>query len=248
VSREILQHDRMLDRIRAGSVKRVLGLLEDLAEKEADKYAQFWQHFGRVLKEGLGEDAANSERIAKLLRFSSTLEGKEDADVRLSDYVARMREGQKTIYYVSADSFKAAANSPHLELFRKKGIEVLLLGDPVDEWMMVHLTEFDGKPLQSIAKGDLDLGDLADAEEKQALEQAAGEFGPLLERLKDALSEQVRDIRLTGRLTDSPACLVVDAHEFGIGLQRMLKAAGQSLGESQPILEINPEHVLIKRL
>lgn len=248
VSREILQHDRMLDRIRAGSVKRVLGLLEDLAEKEPDKYALFWQHFGRVLKEGLGEDAANSERIAKLLRFSSTLEGKEEADVRLSEYVERMQEGQKAIYYVSADSFKAAASSPHLELFRKKGIEVLLLSDPVDEWMMVHLTEFDGKPLQSIAKGDLDLGDLADAEEKQALEQAAGEFEPLLERLKDALSEQVRDIRLTGRLTDSPACLVVDTHEFGIGLQRMLKAAGQSLGESRPILEINPEHVLIKRL
>lgn len=248
VSREILQHDRMLDRIRSGVVQRVLRLLENLAEKDAEKYALFWQHFGRVLKEGIGEDFANKERIAKLLRFSSTLEGKDVADVRLADYVARMREGQKAIYYVSGDSFKAAANSPHLELFRKKGIEVLLFADPVDEWLMVHLTEFDGKPLQSIAKGDLDLGDLSDEDEQQALDQAADEFEPVIERLKQALAERVRDVRLTSRLTDSPACLVVDAHEFGIGLQRMLKAAGQSLLESRPILEVNPQHVLISRL
>lgn len=248
VSREILQHNRLLDRIRSGSVRRVLGLLEEMAEKEPEKYASFWRNFGRVLKEGPAEDPSNSERIAKLLRFSSTLEGKEEADVSLAAYVERMQEGQKAIYYVTADTFKAAANSPHLELFRKKGIEVLLLGDPVDEWLVAHLGEFSGKPLQSVAKGDLDLGELADAEEKQALEQATGDYQTLIERLKTMLAAQVRDVRLTGRLTDSPACLVVDAHEFGIGLQRMLKAAGQSFGESRPILEINPEHTLIKRL
>ncbi|HEX5514979.1 MAG TPA: molecular chaperone HtpG [Gammaproteobacteria bacterium] len=248
VSREILQHNRLLDRIRSGSVRRVLGLLEEMAEKEPEKYAGFWRNFGRVLKEGPAEDPGNSERIAKLLRFSSTLEGKEEADVSLAAYVERMQEGQKAIYYVTADTFKAAANSPHLELFRKKGIEVLLLGDPVDEWLVAHLGEFGGKPLQSVAKGDLDLGELTGAEEKQALEQAAGDYQALIERLKTTLTAQVRDVRLTGRLTDSPACLVVDTHEFGIGLQRMLKAAGQSLGESRPILEINPEHGLIKRL
>ncbi len=248
VSREILQHNRLLDRIRAASVKRVLGLLENMAEKEPDKYATFWRQFGRVLKEGPAEDFANRERIAKLLRFSSTLENKEEPDVSLADYVARMKEGQQAIYYVTADSFKAAASSPHLELFRKKGIEVLLLGDPVDEWLVTHLHEFDGKRLTSIAKGDLDLGELADADDKQALEQAAEEYKPLLERLKTALGEQVREVRLTNRLTDSPACLVVDAHEFGLGLQRLLKAAGQSLGETRPILELNPEHVLVRRL
>jgi molecular chaperone HtpG len=248
VSREILQHNRTLDRIRAASVKRLLGLLESMAEQEAEKYATFWQQFGRVLKEGPAEDPANRERIAKLLRFSSTLETQEEADVSLAAYVSRMKDGQKAIYYATADSFKAAAHSPHLELFRKQGIEVLLMGDPVDEWLTAHLHEFDGKPLQSIAKGDLDLGELTAAEDKQALEQAAEEYKPLIERMKTALGEQVRDVRLTGRLTDSPACLVVDAHEFGLGLQRMLKAAGQSLGAIRPILEINPDHVLVKRL
>lgn len=248
VSREILQHNRLLDRIRSGSVRRVLGVLENLATQEPEKYATFWQAFGRVLKEGPAEDPSNSERIAKLLRFSSTHEGKEEADVSLADYIGRMQEGQKSIYYVTADTFKAAAHSPHLELFRKKGIEVLLLGDPVDEWLMAHLHEFDGKPLQSVAKGDLDLGELADADEKQALEQAAGDYQPLIERLQSTLEGQVREVRLTSRLTDSPACLVVAEHELGIGLQRMLKAAGQAIGESQPILEINPEHVLIERL
>ncbi len=248
VSREILQHNRLLERIRAASVKRVLGLLEDMAENDAEKYAKFWATFGRVLKEGIVEDAANRERIAKLLRFSSTHESKETADVALKDYVARMKPEQKAIYYLNADSFKAALSSPHLELFRKKGVEVLLLTDPVDEWLIGYLAEFEGKPLQSIAKGDLDLGELADAQEKEAVEQAKTEYKDLLERMKNVLGDKVKEVRLTQRLTDSPACLVVEADQFGIGLQRVLKAAGHKLPEVAPSLEINPDHPLVRRL
>jgi molecular chaperone HtpG len=248
VSREILQHNRLLDRIRAASVKRVLGMLEDLASSKPEEYADFWQAFGRALKEGPGEDAANRERIARLLRFSSTHEGKETPNVGLADYVGRMREGQEKIYYLTADSFKAALHSPHLEIFRKKGIEVLLLGDPVDEWLMAHLTEFDGKPLQSVAKGALDLSELEDEQDKAEREKVAGQSKELLERLKEALGERVKEVRVSHRLTESPACLVVEAHEFGMNMQQLLKAAGHALPQTQPILEINPEHKLVERL
>jgi molecular chaperone HtpG len=248
VSRELLQHNRVLERIRAGCVKRVLSLLEDMAEKEPEKYARFWATFGRVLKEGPAEDAANRERLARLLRFSSTHEAKEAADVSLADYIGRMKPEQQKVYYLTADSFKAALHSPHLELFRKKGIEVLLLTDPVDEWLMAHLHEFEGKSLQSVAKGALDLGELADAEEKQAVEAAQGEYAELLTRLKDLLKEQVEDVRLSQRLTDSPACVVVESGDFGIGLQKMLKAAGHALPGNKPILELNPDHTLVQRL
>lgn len=248
VSREILQHNRQVDRIRAASVKRVLGLLETMAEEEPEKYADFWSAFGRVLKEGPAEDFANRERIAKLLRFSSTKDGKEEADVTLADYVSRMREGQEKIYYLTAESYKAALNSPHLEVFRKKGVEVLLMWDPVDEWLMAHLTEFDGKPLQSVAKGSLDLGELEDEKDKKEFEQVAEGYKGLVERLQKALGEQVREVRVSHRLTDSPSCVVVESHEFGVNMQHLLKAAGHAVPEAKPILEINPEHALIQRL
>jgi len=248
VSREILQHSRDIDSIRAGATKKALGMLEELAESDREKYTRFWQEFGRVLKEGVGEDFANKERIAKLLRFASTHADSEAEQVSLADYVARMKEGQDKIYYVTADSFAAAKNSPHLEIFRKKGVEVLLLHDRVDEWLVSNLPEFEGRALQSVAKGELNLGALEDAEEKKVREQADDAFKDFVTKIKTALGEQVKEVRISHRLTDSPACLVVDAQEMGMNLERMLKAAGQAVPLSKPILEVNPQHPLVTLL
>lgn len=248
VSREILQESRDVRAIREGSAKRVLSLLEDLAENRKDDYAAFWGEFGQVLKEGVGEDPSNQERIAKLLRFASTQSGDAAQTVSLADYLGRLKEGQDKIYYVTADSFSAASNSPHLEIFRKKGIEVLLLWDRVDEWMLSHLREFDGKSLVSVAKGGLDLADLADEEEKKKQTEVAESFKPLVERLQAALGEQVKEVRVTLRLVDSPACVVVGQNDLSPHLLRMLKAAGQEAPEVKPVLEINPEHALIARI
>ncbi len=246
VSREILQDSRDVRAIREGSTRRVLGLLEDLAENRKDDYAKFWAEFGQVLKEGIGEDHANRERIAKLLRFSTT---KSDAQaVSLANYVGRMKDGQKAIYYVTADTLEAAKNSPHLEVFRKKDVEVLLLADRIDEWMLSFLHEFDGKPLQSVAKGDLDLGELADAAEKEEQAKVADEFKELVGQVKEALGDRVKEVRVTLRLTDSPACVVADRDAMSGHLARLLKAAGQKVPESKPILELNPHHPLVQRL
>src|SRR5690606_22752997 len=248
ISREILQHSRDMDAIRAGSVRKVLDLLADLAEKDKDKYATFWREFGPVLKEGIVEDPANREAIARLLRFASTHADTEAQEVALADYVARMKPGQERIYYVTAESFNAAKHSPHLEVFRRKGVEVLLLSDRVDEWVMTHLTEFDGKPLASVAKGGLDLGGLTDEEDKRREQAAGGEFKELTERIGKALGERVKGVRVTRRLTTSPACLVVEEHDPSVSLSRLLAAAGQRLPQSRPTLEINPEHPLVRRL
>ena len=249
VSREILQHSKEIDGIKAGSVKKVLGLLEDLAENQPEKYATFWKEFGRVLKEGPGEDFANRDKIAGLLRFSTTHTDSEEQTVSLKDYVSRMKEGQDKIYYVTADSFAAARHSPHLEIFRKKGIEVLLLADRVDEWLVSGLTEFDGKKLQSVAKGDLDLGKLEDEAEKEAQKAAEDAFKELVAKIQATLGEgKVREVRVTHRLTDSPACLVTGEHDMSANLERLLKAAGQKGTSTKPILEINPEHHLLQRL
>ncbi|HQR22673.1 MAG TPA: molecular chaperone HtpG [Burkholderiaceae bacterium] len=248
VSREILQESRDVKAIREGSTKRVLSLLEDLAENQKDKFATFWTEFGQVLKEGMGDDPANRERIAALLRFASTAPGGETPTVSLKDYVGRMPEGQKKIYYVTADTPEAARSSPHLEIFRKKGIEVLLLTDRVDEWMLGFLQEFDGKALASVARGGLDLDTLADEQEKAEQQKSTDEFKDLVGQVKSALGERVKDVRMTLRLTDSAACLVSDEHDISGHLQRMLKAAGQKAPESRPILELNPEHALVRRL
>ncbi|PKO90229.1 MAG: molecular chaperone HtpG [Betaproteobacteria bacterium HGW-Betaproteobacteria-12] len=248
VSREILQESKDIEALRAGCTKKVLGLLEDLAENQKDKYATFWMEFGRVLKEGVGEDPANREKIAALLRFASTHADTEEECVSLADYIGRMKEGQEKIYYVTADSFTAAQHSPHLEIFRKKGIEVLLLSERVDEWVLGHLTEFEGKPLQSVAKGGLDLGKLEDEAEKKAQEEQAGAFKELVEKMQASLGERVKEVRITHRLTDSPACLVADEHDMGGNLARLLKAAGQKAPATKPILEINPDHPVVQRL
>ncbi|MEZ5618693.1 MAG: molecular chaperone HtpG [Rhodocyclaceae bacterium] len=248
VSREILQESKDIEALRAGCTKKVLGLLEDLAENQKDKYATFWKEFGRVLKEGVGEDPANREKIAALLRFASTHADSEEECVSLADYIGRMKEGQEKIYYVTADNFTAAQHSPHLEIFRKKGIEVLLLSERVDEWVLGHLTEFEGKPLQSVAKGGLDLGKLEDEAEKKAQEEQAGAFKELVEKMQASLGERVKEVRITHRLTDSPACLVADEHDMGGNLARLLKAAGQKAPATKPILEINPDHPVVQRL
>ena len=248
VSREILQHNRQIDVMRGASVKKVLGLLEEMARDDSEKYATFWSQFGRVLKEGIAEDHGNQQRIAGLLRFASTHDDTAEQNVSLADYISRMQDGQEKIYYITAETLSAAKNSPHLEVFRKKNIEVLLLHDRVDEWMMSYLFEFDGKSFQSVAKGDLALGDLEDQDEKQALEKDADAFKPLTERIKEAISDQVKDVRVTHRLTESPACLVVEEQDMAINLQKMLKAAGQAVPASQPILEINPQHPLVLAL
>ena len=249
VSRELLQESRDVKAIREGSTKRVLSMLESLADSEdaaeKAKYAAFWKDFGVVLKEGVGEDHANQERLAKLLRFAST---QADEGVSFADYVSRMKEGQDAIYYVTADSLNAARSSPQLEIFRKKGLEVLLLTDRVDEWMLSHLYEFDGKPLQSVAKGGVDLGKLQDEAEKKQAEETATAFKPVLDRLKEALRDRAKDVRVTTRLVDSPACLVVDEGDMSGHLARLLKQAGQSAPTSQPTLEVNAEHALVKRL
>ncbi len=248
VSREILQESKDIEAIRKGCTAKVLGLLDDLAENRKDDYAKFWGEFGRVLKEGMGEDFANKEKIARLLRFASTRADTADQTVALADYVARMKEGQDKIYYVTAETFNAARSSPHLEIFRKKGIEVILLADRVDEWVVSHLTEFDGKALVSVAKGDLDLGSLEDEAEKKEQESAAGEFRELTEKIGRALGERIKEVRVTHRLTDSPACLVADEHDMSGNLARMLKAAGQQAPDMKPILEINPRHPVVLRL
>ena len=249
VSRELLQESRDVRAIREGSTKRVLSMLESLADSEsADdkaKYAEFWKQFGAVLKEGVGEDHANQERLAKLLRFAST---HADEGVSFADYVSRMKEGQEAIYYITAETLAAAKNSPQLEIFKKKGIEVLLFTDRVDEWMLSHLYEFEGKSLQSVAKGAVDLGTLQDEEEKKQAEAAAESFKPTLDRLKAALASRAKDVRVTTRLVDSPACLVVEEGDMSGHLARLLKQAGQSAPNSQPVLEVNAEHALVKKL
>lgn len=252
VSREILQESKDIDNIRAGSVKKMLGLIEDLAssdkEEDCEKFKTFWKEFGQVLKEGVGEDYANRERIAKLLRFVSTSSETDEQTVSLDNYIARMKEGQDKIYYVTADSLKAARSSPHLEIFRKKGIEVLLLSDRVDEWLVANLTEYNGKQLQSIAKGSLDLGKLEDEAEKKEYEKEADEYKELVTKMKEVLGERIKDVRVTFRLTESPACLVVDAHDMSGNLERLLKSAGQKVPNTKPILEINPHHPMVQRL
>jgi len=248
VSREILQHSKDIESIKSASTKRVLDLLEDMATNKPEDYQNFWDQFGRVLKEGPPEDFANKDKIAGLLRFASTHADNGTQNVSFKDYVSRMKEGQEAIYYITADSFAAAKNSPHLEIFRKKGIEVLLLSDRVDEWMLGGLFEVEGKKLQSVAKGDLDLGKLEDESEKEAQKKVEDAAKDVVEKIKTALGDKVKEVRVTHRLTDSPACLVAGEHDISGNLERLLKAAGQKTPESKPTLEINPEHKLIERL
>jgi molecular chaperone HtpG len=248
VSREILQHNRKIDTIRQANVKRVLGMLEKMAKNEPEKYQTFWDQFGKVMKEGPAEEFGNKERIAGLLRFASTHNDDDTQNVSLADYIGRMKEGQEKIYYITADSAAAARFSPHLELLKKKGIEVLLLSDRVDEWLVSSLTEFDGKPLQSVAKGALDLGELEDKEEKEAQEKSAEEHQGLLERVKKVLGETVKEVRVSHRLTDSPACLVVEEHDMSANLARVLKSVGQDAPGTSPIMELNMQHPLLGRL
>ena len=247
ISREILQENRQIQSIRSGAVKRVLDLLGGIAKDDAEKYAKFWEQFGRVLKEGVVEDDRNREPIAKLLRFASTHSSDDGQTVTLEDYVGRMKDGQKGIYYITADGYRTARNSPHLEVFDKHGLEVLLLADPIDEWLVMHLTEFDGTPLVSVTKGELDLGDVAPEEEETEAE-SDDEHAPLLERFREALSERIKDVRVTRRLAASPACLVGDEHEMSRHLERILDAAGQQVTAARPTLEINPDHPMVTRL
>ena len=248
VSREILQQSKDVDTIRAGCTRRVLDLLDEIAANDKEKYAKFWTTFGNVLKEGVVEDFANRERVARLLRFASTHTGSAQQDVALADYVARMKEGQDAIWYVTADTHAAAAGSPHLEVFRRKGLEVLLLSDRVDEWVVGSLDAFDGKPLKSVARGALDLDKLADADEKARTEEANAKLGPVFERVKEVLADAVDDVRPSLRLTDSPACLVAGEHDASAHLQRMLRAAGHEAPAAKPVLELNPSHPLVARL
>tara|TARA_Y100000782_G_C10189326_1_gene269489 strand:- start:6857 stop:8773 length:1917 start_codon:yes stop_codon:yes gene_type:complete len=248
VSREILQQDPAVDAMKIALTKRVLDMLGKLAKNDVEKYQTFWKAFGQVLKEGPAEDFSNREKIAKLLRFATTHDDKAEQTHSLDDYVARMKEGQSKIYYVVAENHRTAASSPHLEVFRKKGIEVLLLSDRVDDWLMNHLSEFDGKALQDVGRGQLDLGELEDEDEKKAQESLAEEHKDLIERVAKALDGKVEEVRATGRLTSSPACLVVGEHDMGAQMRRILEAAGQALPESKPIFEINPEHPLVQKL
>ena len=248
VSREILQQDKQVQSLRSALVKRVLDSLTKLAKDDAEKYQGFWDEFGDVLKEGPAEDFANRDKIAKLFRFATTASTGQQQNVSLDDYVARMKEGQTKIYYITGDNFAAVSHSPHLEYLRKKGIEVLLLTDRVDEWMLSHLHEFDGKSFQDITKGELDLGDLADSEEKEQLEKLSETHKELLERIKTALGEEVKDVRVTSRLTESPACLVVGQFDMGAQMRRLMEAAGQPAPKIESTLEVNPEHPLVVRL
>ncbi len=248
VSREILQRNKQIDTIRAASIKRVLGLLENLAKNDADKYKTFWNEFGKVMKEGPAEDSSNKERIAKLLRFSSTYDKSGEQSVSLDAYISRMKEGQEKLYYITADSFAAAKNSPHLEVFEKKGIEVLLMSERVDEWMMSYLSEFDSKQLQSVAKGDLDLGKLEDEAEQEEVKKAADQYKDLVERMQKALGGKVKEVRVSHRLTKSPSCLVVEEQDMAVSLQKILKQAGHAVPNVEPILEINTSHPLVERL
>ena len=249
VSREILQQSKQISSIKSGAVKKVLGMLEGLAKNEPEKYETFWSQFGTVIKEGPIEDHGNKDRVAKLLRFASTHTDTDKQDVALEDYVSRMKEGQEKIYYVTADSFSAAKNSPHLEIFRKKGIEVLLLSDRIDEWLVTNLDEFDGKHLQSVAKGDLDLGKLDDEEDKKVQEEVNKDFETVVKQIKDVLGEKVSEVRLSHRLTESPACLVADVYGMSLNMERIMKEAGQMMGMGRkPIFEINPTHPLVVRM
>jgi molecular chaperone HtpG len=248
ISREILQKNKIIDGIRAGSVKKVLGLLEELAKSDNDKYQMFWNEFGRVMKEGPAEDYANRDQIAKLLRFASTQSNTEDQTVSLEDYLSRMKSGQDKIYYITADSFAAAKNSPHLEIFREKDIEVLLLFDRVDEWLMSNLREFEGKSLQSVAKGDLDLGGIETEEDKKAHKVIEKESESIVKRIKKVLDAKVEDVRVSHRLTNSPACVVLNEHDMALYMQHLLKQAGHSMPASKPVLEINPTHPMIERM
>jgi molecular chaperone HtpG len=248
VSREILQSNKVIDSMRAGSVKKVLDMLDKLAKDDAEKYQGFWNEFGKVMKEGPGEDPSNREKIAKLLRFSTTHDDSSEQTISLDDYIARMKEGQEKIYYITADSFNAAKNSPHLEVFRKKGVEVLLLSDRVDEWLVSSLTEYDGKSLVSVTKGELDLGALEDEAEKKQHEEIDKNFEELVKKVQETLGDKVKEVRVTHRLTNSPSCLVVDSQDMSANLERILKEAGHDIAGSKPILEINPEHPLVARL
>lgn len=245
VSREILQQNKVIDRIRGASVKKVLGLLESMQKNDTEKYETFWKSFGQVLKEGPIEDMANKERIAKLLWFASTHNDSDEQNVTLEDYISRMPEGQDKIYYVIADNYTAAKNSPHLEAFRKKGIEVLLLSDRVDEWLVSHLNEFDGKKLQSVARGTLDIDE---EEDKKELEEAEKTYASVIEHATKVLGDKVKEVRLSNRLTDSPSCLVLNEHDMSAQMQQIMQAAGQYAPKSEPILELNPEHALVKKL
>ncbi len=248
VSREILQHNKVIDKIKSASVKKVLGLLEKMAKNDKEQYANFWKAFGNVMKEGPIEDFANKERIAKLFRFATTETGSAEQTVSLEEYIGRMKDGQDQIYYITSDSHTSAKNSPHLEVFKGKGLEVLLLSDRIDEWLVQHLTDFEGKALQNIAKGDLDLGKFEDEEEKKAQKEAEGDMKGVVELMKEKLGEKTKEVRITHRLTDSPSCLVLDANDMGLQMQQIMRAAGQEVPPSQPILEINPEHPLVKQL
>lgn len=248
ISREILQSNRIIDTIKTAVIKRVLSMLEQLATDDKPKYQIFWNAFGQVLKEGPAEDFANKEQIAKLLRFASTHLDNADQTVSLEDYIARMPEGQTKIFYVTADTFNAASHSPHLEIFRKKGIEVLLLTDRVDEWLMTHLTEFQGKPVQAVTRGGLDLGDLADKTAEEHHKQAETDFEETVKKVKELLQSSVKDVRLSQRLTDSPACIVLDEQDMTGQMERMLRASGQQVPTQKPILELNPDHRMIKHL
>ena len=249
ISREILQHNKVIDTIRSASTKKILDLLKKLAQKEPDKYRKFWQTFGRVMKEGVIEAPDKHEELAKLFRFKSTREDTEEETVSLDDYIAAMKEGQKAIYYVTAENYATAKNSPHLEIFRKNDVEVLLLTDPVDEWLVTHLTEYQEKPLTSVSKGELDLGDLADDKDDQEAEKTDDEeLDTLTKRIEKILDEKVKEVRITRRLTESPACLVADEHEMGRHLEQILKASGQQLPATKPILEINPDHPIVGKL
>ena len=247
ISREILQENRRIQSIRTGAVKRVLDLLGGIAKDDSDKYAKFWENFGRVLKEGVVEDDRNREQIAKLLRFASTHDAGDAETVSLDDYVSRMKDGQKGIYYVTADGYRTARNSPHLEVFDKHGLEVLLLADPIDEWLVMHLTEYEDKPLVSVMKGELDLGEVASGDDVPG-EEKDGDHAPLLARFRDALSGRIKDVRVTRRLSISPACLVSEEYEMSRHLERILDAAGQKVDSARPILEINPDHPMVARL
>ncbi|MCK5718601.1 MAG: molecular chaperone HtpG [Thiomargarita sp.] len=248
ISREILQHNKQIESIRSGTVKKLLSALETMAKNESEKYATFWKEFGKVFKEGIVDDSNNKERIAKLLRFSTTYDDNSTPVITLEDYVGRMKEGQDKIYYITAESFSAAKNSPHLEILRKKDIEVILFFDQIDEWVSTHLTEFEGKKFQSVTKGDLGLGNLEDDAEKKETEEAENSLKPIIERIQAALEAKVKEVRVTHRLTASPACLIADEHGMDASLERLLKSAGQLVPGGKPILEINPNHPIINAL
>ena len=248
ISREILQRNKNIDTIRGASVKKILSHLEKMATNNAEDYEIFWKEFGRVLKEGPAEDASNKEKIAKLFRFASTHNDSDIENVSLDDYISRMKGEQDKLYYITGDSYTALKNSPHLELFKKKGIEVLLMHDRVDEWMMSYLNEYDGKSFVNIAKGELDLGKLADKEEKKKAEKATKDFEKMLKQMKDSLGDKVKEVRVSTRLTDSPSCLVVEQQDMAVSMQKILKQAGHEVPNIEPILEVNVEHPLLKRL